>query len=121
LLHSNHLCRKTAENWYMRATKLDQDTAWLWILRGENLVKMGQYDLGIECLMNVVSRNLEDADEAYLNIGLAWMARGDYLKGIDAAEKALQINNTYKEAIELLDRLKKVARVKDEIKKMKLS
>ena len=98
---------KEASAWFEIGTKyLGPSSGWPWVIRGENLVSMGEFDAAIACFKTAQSGEHDQKDEALFNLGLVYRAVGDYEKAVLCLERAIQITPNYEDAIKALEGLK---------------
>ncbi|HBO44759.1 MAG TPA: hypothetical protein DD670_12685 [Planctomycetaceae bacterium] len=90
-----------AERHYAAATKHDPgfERGWLWIFRGCNLARSGEFARALSCYLKAVEIGY-NVKEAYLNIGYALRAQGNYDSAADAFRKAMSLTPDCKEAKE---------------------
>ncbi|MFZ6742792.1 tetratricopeptide repeat protein [Undibacterium sp. JH2W] len=95
--------------WFeMGCTYLGAESGWPWVLRGENLVCLGEFDEAITCFETAQLGEHNHKDEALYNLGLAYRAKGDYRKASICFEEAIQITPNYELAINALNGMKKL-------------
>ncbi len=78
------------------------DSGWPWILRGSNLISLGEFETAITCFETALRGDHALKDEAYFNLGLAYRASGTYEQAISCFKSALQITPDYEEALSAL-------------------
>ncbi|MFZ6775723.1 tetratricopeptide repeat protein [Undibacterium sp. Ji83W] len=94
---------KDASPWFEIGCKYsDADSGWPWILRGSNLISLGEFETAIACFETALRGDHAIKDEAYFNLGLAYRALGTYEQAINCFKSALQITPDYEEAISAL-------------------
>jgi tetratricopeptide (TPR) repeat protein len=76
---------------------------WLWILRGANLARLGNYELAEECHCKATTLEDVHGDEAWLNLGLVLRAQGKYEDASSALRKSLELDSTCSAAEEALN------------------
>jgi len=91
-------------------SKYGQKTGSIWILRGQNYLMLGKFKHAESCLRAATTMKHGDPDEAYLNLGAAFVAQRKYKEAENALKKALKINPKYKEAKQALNSLKDIAK-----------
>lgn len=93
-----------SETWYARATeRLPEDRGgWVWIMRGGNLARAGQFAAAEECHRRALTHADADPDEAHLNLALLFRAQGRYDDAVASLHEALRITPDYPDAIEVL-------------------
>jgi tetratricopeptide (TPR) repeat protein len=82
-----------AERYYLDVTsdKRWSDHGWLWIMRGANLARLGDFPLAEKCHRAALQCCYVDIDEAWLNIGLVLRAQAKYADAAQALHKCLEI------------------------------
>jgi tetratricopeptide (TPR) repeat protein len=99
-----------SEVWYARAVeRLPGDRGgWVWIMRGANLARAGQFRAAEEAHRRALAHPDADRDEAYLNLALLARAQGRYDEAVALLNEALKVTPDYPEVIEELAMLEGV-------------
>ena len=92
-----------AKKWFRIAT--DMGSYGAWIFRAANCQLLGDFEEAIDCLETAIKLDVEEKDEAFLNLGLVYRAQGEYEKAKNAFLKALETTPDYREAQSALDGL----------------
>ena len=94
-----------AEKWFRVATSEPGCPGWVWVLRGENLLRGESYRLAKSCLETALISEDSDKDEVFLNLGLLERAQRRYEEARKHANDALAIDPNYVDAKRLLQSL----------------
>ena len=78
-----------AKPWFHLATREDAVQG-AWVLRGQNLVLMQDYDEAIRCFSHATTLYTENYEEALLQLALAYRSAQDYRKALRCAEQLLR-------------------------------
>ncbi len=113
-----HVSPLEAKTWFQTATELAGEGAegWMWIFRGSNLATLNEFEDAIRCFEVVIHNEMDDSDEALLNLGLVYRAMGEYGKAAEHFRQALAVSPGYQEAEEALSALTGIAETLNRIR-----
>lgn len=97
-----------AETWYRLATAEPSCPAWMWCLRGANLISTESYRLAKSCLESALSGEDVDKEEAYLNLALIARAERRYQDARVYSQNALEIDSEYSDAKAVLQSIENI-------------
>jgi tetratricopeptide (TPR) repeat protein len=115
MLETERGALQRAEEWFQRATADAGCPGWVWVLRGENLLRMESVRLARDCLSTALKLSEVDREEVLLNLALAARYMEEYEKAAALAQEALAIDPDYSSAKELLVSLEGAKEASDEI------
>jgi tetratricopeptide (TPR) repeat protein len=95
-----------AEHWFQLATEDKECPGWVWVLRAVNLIDMEAMLLAKECLKTARERGNVDLDEVFLNEALIERHAGNYELAASDARKALDVDQNYQPARQLLESIR---------------
>ncbi|GHU19750.1 hypothetical protein FACS189475_07510 [Betaproteobacteria bacterium] len=104
---------RKAKKWYDIATnlgnELEIDKGWLWVLKGVNLARLGEFQEAIACYKTALDKTDVDKDEVFFNLGIAYRSLREYDEAIKCFQQALDIQPKFSGAKKALSGIMKIS------------
>ncbi len=99
-LHMGHLYRekgnlRAAERWYRKSVAANPKLPRNLIFLGAVLAKQGRFKEAKRCHRRAIGLGIDEADEAYYNLGLILRAEADYEGALKCFDEALHLDPKY--------------------------